>query len=67
MWELTNDKYTAMWWHLKKMRVKDKRQLFLLLRSVPDIDENVFFPAYGLTAGEFATFQILNEYAKKQV
>ena len=43
----------------------DKRQLFYILRTVQNISPNTFFPVYGLTAGEFAVWQILTEYTKK--
>ena len=63
--QATIAKYQSQWEHVRNMRVRDKRQLFYILRTVQNISPNTFFPVYGLTAGEFAVWQILTEYTKK--
>ncbi len=45
---------------VKNLMVRDKRQIFVSMRSGL-VTPNSFFPKFGLSAGEFATWQILNE------
>ena len=49
---------------VKTMKVKQKRLIFNAMRST-NTNIDTFFPAFGLTAGEFCLFQILNETRKK--
>jgi len=49
---------------VSQLRVKDKRLLFNLMRQ-PGVDENTFFPKYGITAGEFAVWHILADTARR--
>lgn len=51
---------------VKQMRVRQKRQLFYVLRHVPEVSSDTFLPQYGLHCGEFACFQILSEYSRKE-
>lgn len=47
------------------LRVKDKRCIYLLMRtSSDDLNVDTFFPHYGFTAGEFAVGQVLCENRK---
>ena len=63
--EITRAKQYAQFEALKLMKVKDKRSLFLTLRSALDVTVDTFFPKYGITAGEFAVWQILAEYSRR--
>ena len=63
--EITRVKQHAQFDALKTMKVKDKRSLFLTLRSAEDVTPDTFFPKYGITAGEFAVWQILAEYSRR--
>lgn len=51
--------------YVKNLRMKEKRCLFLLIRNTQGLSPNTFFPHLGITAGHFATFQVLNEHSKK--
>ena len=58
-------KYIVLSCFVDSLRVKDKRQLFQIMRRQGDeLDHNSFFPAFGLTAGEFAIWQILSDNRK---
>ena len=37
-----------------------------MMRLKEDVNEDTFFPFYGFTAGEFATWQVLKDTARKQ-
>ena len=49
---------------VSQLRVKDKRLIFNLMRQ-PGVDENTFFPQYGMTAGEFAVWHILADTSRR--
>ena len=58
-------KYIILSCFVEALRVKEKRQIFYLMRrNLDTLDHNSFFPTYGITAGEFATWQILSETRK---
>ena len=58
-------KYIVLSYFIENLRVKEKRQLFHIMRRHDSIlDHNSFFPQYGITAGEFATWQVLSEHRK---
>lgn len=58
-------KYMVLAKHVEKLRVRDKRAIFQMLRLNEHADDNTFFPAFGMTAGEFATFQVLKDNCSK--
>ena len=60
-------KYIVVSKFVENLRVKDKRSIFQLMRLKEDVNEDTFFPFYGFTAGEFATWQVLKDTARKQV
>lgn len=58
-------KYIVMSCFVEGLRVKEKRQLFHIMRRHHDIlHHDSFFPQYGITAGEFAVWQVLSENRK---
>ncbi len=57
--EATYRKYLILAHVVKHLRVKDKRELFKLMRMQGQDNEHVFFPKYGMTAGEFAIFRMV--------
>lgn len=59
-------KYVILSSHIDKLRVRDKRMIFQIMRKTIDLSENTFFPSYGFTAGEFATWQVLAENRKSR-
>ena len=54
-------KYIVLSKTIENLRVKDKRNIFQMMRVKDDVDEDTFFPLYGFTAGEFATWQVLKD------
>lgn len=58
-------KYIVISCFVEGLRVKDKRHLFHIMRkSTKSLSHDTFFPTYGITAGEFAIWQILSESRK---
>ena len=62
---LTWTKYMVLSKIIENLRVKDKRALFHIMRTVP-VTENSFFPHYGFTAGEFSVWHVLSESSRKR-
>ncbi len=56
----TYHKTLALNYYMKNMPVKPKRLIFRLTRDCPH-NTNIYFPKYGITAGEFTSFNLLNE------
>ena len=53
---------------IAQLQVRDKRAIFLLMRTAADeLNTDTFFPLQGFTAGEFAVGQVLAENNRKQV
>lgn len=50
--------------YMKNMPVKPKRLIFRLIRDCPN-NTNFYFPKYGITAGEFTSFNLLNENTRR--
>lgn len=48
-----------------ELRVRDKRNIYVAMRQQPPVNPNAFLPHYGLSAGEFAVWQILNERPRR--
>ena len=63
--EPTWRKYIVVCRVVEGLRVRDKRQLFNVMRTHPGITESSFFPGYGLTVGEFSVYQVLTESGRK--
>lgn len=57
-------KYIVISYYVESLRVRDKRQLFHIMRKSSELSHDTFFPAFGITAGEFAIWQILSETRK---
>ena len=52
-------KYVVMKSSMDRMRVREKRKVFNLMR-LPGMSSETFLPAHGFTLGEFSAFQILD-------
>lgn len=64
--ESTYQKIAVMRDAIAHLEVRDKRSIFLLMRTAADqLTVDTFFPAYGFTAGEFAVGQVLAEHSRK--
>ena len=63
---LTWKKYIVQYRFVENLRVKDKRHIFYIMRNSTNISNDTYFPNYGLTAGEFALWQVLSENIRKK-
>lgn len=62
----TYAKMMAMKDAIAHLRVRDKRAVFLLMRTASDqLNVDTFFPLQGFTAGEFAVGQVLADNNRK--
>lgn len=52
-------KYIVIANYVQSFRIKDKRMLFNHMRQYPNLSSDTFLPTYGITAGDFAIWQIL--------
>jgi hypothetical protein len=52
--------------YIEQLRVRDKRQIFQIMRKTVNLSDNTFFPMYGFTAGEFSVWQVLSENRKSR-
>lgn len=62
--DINEKKYSVMFDVLKELEIRNVRDIFWLMRHNPDLTPNVFFPAYGVTAGEFTLSYIMNMPAR---
>ena len=65
----TWERYTVLSHVISNLPVKDRRQIFLLVRRHAPSPPDLFFPAYGFTLAEFATWHVICEsrrYKKKK-
>ena len=65
LWDATKRKYEATFSFVKGLQVKDKRNLFTVLRTHESIDVDTFLPTFGLHVGDFTLFQILTESSRR--
>jgi len=54
-------KYIVISRVIESMTVRDKRIIFQIMRTFPDLTHNSLLGEYGITAGEFSMWQILSE------
>ena len=62
----TYNRYCALEDTVRAMRIRDKRKIYQILRNYQQYGSQSFLPHYGLTFGEFSTFQILTENTRKR-
>lgn len=60
------DHYNTAFKVFSTLKIKDKRAIFQLLRTTPNISPHHLLSHYGLTVGEFSVFQILGENLRKK-
>ena len=61
----TWERYTVLAHVVGTLSVRERRNLFQLIRSHADPQPDLFFPNYGFSLGEFATWHILNDRRRK--
>lgn len=63
----TWEKYTVLSHVISKLTIRDRRQIFLLARSVENsFCSDLFFPQFGFTLSEFAVWYILGNTRRKE-
>lgn len=61
-------KYLILSIFVEQLRVREKRHIFhIMRRHIDTLSHDSFFPQYGITAGEFATWQVLAESRKNRI
>lgn len=60
-------RYNALLNYVMSLRVKEKRRVYVLMRNMPNLTVDVFFPHHGFTAGEFSFFQVISEQMHKEI
>ena len=61
-------RYRLLYAHVHEMTMREKRSIFGAMRDDSErrvIIGEVFMPEHGIHFGEFAVFQLLNEYKRK--
>ena len=51
--------------HVHGLQVKDKRSIFATMRRPPPVQPDSFLPHFGMTVGEFSTFNVLAPGVRK--
>lgn len=57
-------KYLVLSREIEQLRVRDKRAIFHIMRTTPNLTHDTFFPQYGFTTGEFSMWQVLSDQRK---
>jgi hypothetical protein len=52
-------RYVSLAQSVKKLRVREKRQIFMYMRMREGVDHNSLLPRFGFSCGEFAVFHIV--------
>lgn len=58
--DVNRHKYELMLQYVQQLKIKEIRQLFSYFRKIQEENSDVFFPAFGLTAGEFSVLYVQN-------
>lgn len=58
-------KYIVLGKVIERLRVRDKRYIFQMIRMHKEVTADSFFPMYGFTAGEFSVWQVLADNMRK--
>ena len=61
----TWERYTVLADYIANLSVRERRNLFQLIRGEASPSPDLFFPAYGFTLSEFAVFHILCDKRRK--
>lgn len=57
-------KYVCMADAIENMRIREKRQVFQVMRS-EQVSKDTFLPRLGISVSEFAVFQVLSDNSKR--
>ncbi len=59
-------KYSVLGTVITSLNIRERRNIFHLARSQDTPSPNIFFPAYGITYGEFAVWYTVGENRRKK-
>lgn len=57
-------KYIVISCYVEALGVREKRQIFQIIRRAPYLTHDTLFPYFGITAGEFSVWQVLSDHRK---
>ena len=60
-------KYIAIFYYISKLKIRDKRNIFSIIRNTPEIDCSFYFPHYGFTASEFSVWYVVCDFSKRSL
>ena len=63
----TWERYTVLAHAIATLSVRDRRNLFQLIRNESAPTPDLFFPQYGFSLSEFAVWHILNDKRRKNM
>jgi hypothetical protein len=59
-------KYNAIARAVERLSIRQKREIFRIMRLGDSVNEHTFLPSYGFTVGEFSVFHTLQESGRKE-
>lgn len=59
------ERYTILSCEIHKLSIRERRQLFQLARTAPQLSPDMLFPSYGFTLAEFAVWYTLGDARRK--
>lgn len=60
-------KYIAIFHYISKLKIRDKRNIFSIIRNTEEIDSTFYFPCYGFTASEFSVWYVVCDFSKRSL
>ena len=61
----TWERYTVLAHAIGGLSVRDRRNVFQLVRRAAEVSPDLFFPLYGFTLAEFAVWHVLGDTRRK--
>ena len=58
-------RHVIMLHYISGLQISQKRHIFSIIRHIGKGGEDIYLPQFGLTLGEFATYNLLNETMKR--
>lgn len=63
--ECTYSMHNELYRSIYTLKIKDKRDIFKVMRVSDDVTHNSFLTTYGITAGQFAIYHILTDNGRR--
>lgn len=59
--------YLALGKFVLKLRVRDKRNIYIAMRKTPSVKTDSFLPHFGVFIADFTVWQILNDKPRRLI